>query len=39
VKGVGFFDFLHAGDQAQNGIELHPVVGVWKIECERLPPA
>jgi hypothetical protein len=39
VKGVGFFDFLHAGDQAENGIELHPVVGVWNIECERLPPA
>jgi hypothetical protein len=39
VKGVGFFDFLHAGDQAENGIELHPVVGVWKIECVRLPPA
>jgi hypothetical protein len=39
VKGVGFFDFLHAGDQAENGIELHPVVGVWNISCERLPPA
>ncbi len=39
LKGVGFFDFLHAGDQAANGIELHPVVGVWNIDCERLPPA
>jgi hypothetical protein len=38
IKGVGFFDFLHAATRRQNGIELHPVVGVWKIDCERLPP-
>jgi hypothetical protein len=37
VKGVGFFDFLHAGDQAENGIELHPVVGLTNVVCKRVP--
>jgi hypothetical protein len=38
VKGVGFFDFLHAGDQAPNGIELHPVLGFTKVVCKKAPP-
>jgi hypothetical protein len=38
VTGVGFFDFLHAGDQAKNGIELHPVLGFKNVVCKVLPP-
>jgi hypothetical protein len=38
VTGVGFFDFLHAGDQAKNGIELHPVIGFTNVVCKKLPP-
>jgi hypothetical protein len=37
VKGVGFFDFKHAGDQAENGIELHPVVKLTNVVCKRVP--
>jgi len=37
LKGVGLFDYKHAGDQADNGIELHPVVKVTNIECKRVP--
>jgi hypothetical protein len=37
VKGVGFFDFKHAGDQADNGIELHPVVKLTNVVCKRVP--
>jgi hypothetical protein len=37
VKGVGFFDYPHAGDQAENGIELHPVIGLTKVVCKRVP--
>ncbi len=39
VTGVGFFDFLHAGDQAKNGIELHPVIGLANVICKVVPPA
>ncbi len=32
ITGVGFFDFLHnATDQANNGIELHPVMHVSAV--------
>jgi hypothetical protein len=37
VKGVGLFDFKHAGDQADNGIELHPVVKLTNVVCKRVP--
>lgn len=37
VKGVGFFDFKHAGDIADNGIELHPVVKLTNVVCKRVP--
>jgi hypothetical protein len=37
VKGVGFFDFQHAGDQADNGIELHAVVKLTNVVCRRVP--
>jgi hypothetical protein len=36
VKGVGFFDFKHAGDQADNGIELHPVAKLTNVVCKRV---
>jgi hypothetical protein len=35
VTGVGFFDFLHAGDQAPNGIELHPVLRFKDAVCAK----
>jgi hypothetical protein len=37
VKGVAFFDFKHAGDIADNGIELHPVVKLTNVVCKRVP--
>jgi hypothetical protein len=37
VKGVGFFDFKHAGDQADNWMELHPVVKLTNVVCKRVP--
>jgi hypothetical protein len=37
VKGVGFFDFKHAGDQADNWMELHPVVKLTDVVCKRVP--
>jgi hypothetical protein len=30
------FDFQHAGDQADNGIELHPVVKLANVVCKRV---
>jgi hypothetical protein len=37
VKGVALFDFKHAGDIADNGIELHPVVKLTNVVCKRVP--
>lgn len=37
VKGVAFFDFKHAGDQADNWMELHPVVNLTNVVCKRVP--
>ena len=37
LTGVGFFDKIHGqGGVAPNGIELHPVIGVSNISCERV---
>jgi hypothetical protein len=37
VKGVGFFDYKHAGSQADNQLELHPVLKVTNVVCEQVP--